>query len=247
MSKEEFEYTLNQIDKYTDYIYLHVKGEPLLHNELNQLLDLCDKYEKKVNITTNGTLIKKQLSTLINHNCIRQINFSLHSENNYRHYLKHIFEAAEQLSKEKYIVFRLWTMNNNTLNKKSTEIVEKIIENFNLSTEIVNKINTEKNIKIKNNIFISKENQFIWPDIDNDYYNEIGYCYALKSHIAILVDGTVIPCCLDGEGIINLGNIFELPLEKIIETDKYKKIEEGFKNRKVSENLCKHCSFKSKF
>jgi len=246
MSLEEFETILKKIDNYTDYIYLHVKGEPLLHPNLNEILRLCIKYNKQVNITTNGTLLKQRKDILKN-NCIRQLNISLHSENEKEHYLDEIFDVVEQLSEEKAIVYRFWTLNNLNFNKKSTEIVEKIIDKYSLSPEIVNKIYSDENIKIKDNIYISKDNQFIWPDLTNDYYQQEGYCHALKSHIAILVDGTVIPCCLDSDGIINLGNIFKEDLQYILNKERTKNIRENFNNRRAVEELCKHCSFKSKF
>lgn len=247
MTKEEFEIILKKIDDYTDYIYLHVKGEPLLHNELDDILTLCDKYKKNVNITTNGTLLYKNIDVLKSHKSIHQINISLHSENNKEHYLDEIFVSIKQLSEDIIIVYRFWTLKNLELNKKSTEIVDKITEYYNLSTETVNKIKTEENIKIKDNIFISKDNMFVWPNLDNQYICDTGYCHALNSHIAILVDGTVIPCCLDSKGIINLGNIFNETLEDILNKEKTINIRENFKNRKCSEELCKHCSFKSRF
>ena len=56
MTKEEFELILKKINKYTDYIYLHVKGEPLLHKEIIEFIKMASKYNIKVNLTTNGTL-----------------------------------------------------------------------------------------------------------------------------------------------------------------------------------------------
>ena len=105
----------------------------------------------------------------------------------------------------------------------------------------------DKNISIAKNIYINKDNKFIWPDVDNDYLQESGYCYALNKQLGILSDGTVVPCCLDCEGVINLGNIFNCEMKDILSTEKVDKIINGFRNRKVSENLCKHCSFKGKF
>lgn len=79
MKIEFFDRILGQIDGYADYIYLHVKGEPLLHPEIEKFLDLCFQREKKVNITTNGTLIRKNKDKLLTEKAPRQINFSLHS------------------------------------------------------------------------------------------------------------------------------------------------------------------------
>lgn len=245
ISLTNMEELLKKINDYTDYVYLHVKGEPLLHPKLKEILDLCEKYHKKVNITTNATLLKAK-EKILSHPAIRQINLSVHSENQEKNYLEEIFEVTDKL-KEKNIVYRFWTMNDNNLNKKSTELVEKIINHYKLSPEIVEKIKTDNNIKINSNTYVNKANQFVWPNINNDYYNDKGYCYALKDQLAILVDGTVVPCCLDSDGIINLGNIYSNTLEDIINSSRYQKMRSGFCNRKVTEELCKHCSYKERF
>ena len=82
---------------------------------------------------------------------------------------------------------------------------------------------------------------------ENKYYNEMGYGYGLKDQLGILVDGTIVICCLDGEGITNLGNIFTDDLNTILNSERVERIIKGFQNRKVVEELCKHCSFKDKF
>lgn len=57
LTKEEFQHIIKEIQPYTDYVYFHVKGEPLLHPELGVFLDICKEYGLKVNITTNLSLI----------------------------------------------------------------------------------------------------------------------------------------------------------------------------------------------
>ena len=245
ISLTKMEEVLNKINDYTDYVYLHVKGEPLLHPKLKEILDLCEKYHKKVNITTNATLVKEKES-ILNHPAIRQINLSVHSENKKENYLEEIFEVVDKL-KDKNIVYRFWTMEANNMSKESTDSVEKIINYYQLSPEIVEKLKKDTNIKINSHTYVNKANQFIWPDINNDYYKETGYCYALKEQLAILVDGTVVPCCLDSNGIINLGNIYNNDLSEIIGSSRYQEMRIGFCNRKVTEELCKHCSYKERF
>lgn len=240
---EKMETLLKKINDYTDYVYLHVKGEPLLHPELEGILNLCEKYHKQVNITTNGTLLKEKCD-LLNHPTIRQINLSLHSENKKENYLEDIFETVDKLN-SKIIIYRFWTMDNGILNEKSIEIVNKIINYYKLSPEIVEKIKTEKHIKIRDNLYMDKANEFVWPNLENKYNNDNGFCYALRDQLAILVDGTVVPCCLDSDRVINLGNIYEQTLEEIVNSNHYQEIKQGFCNRQVTEELCKHCSFKN--
>ena len=245
MSLDNFEKVLQKINNYTDYIYLHVKGEPLLHPNLKEILELANKYNLKVNLTTNGTLIDKYVEVFNNSPNLNKINISLHCENNDKKYLDKVFNTCEKI-KNKTIVYRIWTLNNGKFTKKSTKIVDKMIEHYNLSPEIVNKIINNQNIKIKKDIYLDKDSEFTWPDI-NSKNHILGYCMALKTQIAILVDGTVVPCCLDSKGIINLGNIFENDLEDIINSERYQILHKSFRNHHPSEELCLNCSFKERF
>lgn len=246
MNVLEFEKIIENVKQYTKYIYLHVKGEPLLHPNLDEFLRICDCNNIKVNITTNGTLLKAKKDIILNHGCVRQINVSLHSENKIPTYFVDIFTACKELSKNMYVSYRLWTLKDYVLDKKSTEVVEKIIEFYSLSTEIMEKLYNEASTKIEFNTFVDKENLFKWPDLDLKEDNH-GFCYGLKTHVGILVDGTVVPCCLDGEGIIDLGNIYNESLEEILNKTRTKSIIENFQNNKCSEELCLKCPFKNKF
>ncbi len=246
MSLSEFELVINKIKRYTDYIYLHVKGEPLLYSNLDSLLSICDNTNIKVNITTNGVFLKERLAILMNHFCIRQINISLHSENNKKSYFLDVFSSGKVLSTKMFISYRIWDLEEYKLNKKSTEIVDKIIEFYNLSPVIVDKLYNDKNIKIASNTFVNKENIFTWPDVDNDILVD-GFCYGLKTHIAILSNGDIVPCCLDANGEIKLGNIFEDTLDVVLNGDTYKSLLKSFEDNKALHPLCKSCNFKNRF
>ena len=246
MSIDEFETVLKKIDKYTDYIYLHVKGEPLIHNKLDEILSLTNKYKKYVNITTNGVLLKNKINILKKYNNIRQINISLHSENDKINYIDDILDAVDEL-KTIFIVYRFWTLKDNKLDNKMLEYLSKIKEKYNINNELYNEIINGNNLKISNNIYINKDKEFEWPDISNNYYNENGFCYGLKNQIGVLVDGTITICCLDSFGVSNLGNIFNDNIEIIMNSEKVKNIIKGFNNRKVYLDICKHCSYKERF
>ena len=246
ISVDNFSKIINEIKNYTDYIYLHVKGEPLLHPQLEELLKKAEENNLKVNITTNGTLLKEKAEILRKANNINKINISLHSENNKTNYFTEIFETVKNKLSNKTIVYRIWTLNNNKLDEKSKNIVEKIKEYYKLSTDIVDKIKKEQNIKIASNIYLDKANKFEWPTMDNETERN-GYCYALKTQIAILVDGTVIPCCLDSSGKNSLGNIYKDSFKNIIEGEKFLKLKKSFEDRKPISELCRKCTFKDKF
>ncbi len=233
ISIEEFKIILEKIKPYTKYIYLHVMGEALLHPKINELIDLASRYFN-VNITTNGYLIDR-----IKTKNIRQINISIHSfdykyKTNTEEYLNNIFKVVDKLDNT-YISYRFWVNN-----KNSRELLDIINKHYNTNFKLEE---LKKDNKINDHIFINTYNEFIWPDLNNDYYSEEGKCYALRDHIGILVDGTVVPCCLDSKGIINLGNIYKDNLEDILNSDRVKKMLDGFRNNKKIEKLCKKCNF----
>lgn len=230
MSMEEFKIILKKIKNHTHYLYFHVLGEPLLHPLINEFINEASS-DFFVNITTNGYLIEK----IKNNNNIRQLNISLHSfdlKNNLslEEYLNNIFSVVDSLSNT-YISYRLWTNN-----KETNQIISLLEKKYNIKI-------TNKNIKLKDNVYLNFHDEFIWPDLKNDLNIEKGTCYALKDHIGILVDGTIVPCCLDTKGSIKLGNIFQNSLEEVIESKRYKEMYKGFLDNKKIENLCKKCQF----
>ena len=245
MTIEEFKHIVNEIEDYTDSIYLHVKGEPLLHTNLDEILSICDENNLKVRITTNGTLLEKKKDILLNHN-IKQINISLHSENNQPNYFETVFNTCDELSKKTAIVYRIWTLSNLKLDKISTKIVDKITRHYNLPTDIVNKIINDKNIKISDNIYLDKDFEFEWPKIKEDK-KTIGTCLGTRTHIAILSNGDVVPCCLDSNAVIKLGNLHQDTLQDIINSDLFQNIRTGFQNNKVICSLCQSCTYRLRF
>ncbi len=247
MTPEYFEHILKEIRPYTNYVYLHVKGEPLLHSKLQEILELCKKYEVKVNITTNGTLLKEKSKLLIPYSNIYQMNVSLHSFDYEEDYMEKILEATDLLLEKTniYINYRFWALQNHRLTKENKELIKKIETHYHLP--ILKDL--EKNYKktISSHLFIEEGELFTWPTLLSSYYEESGTCYGLRTHFAILVDGTVVPCCLDSEANIPLGNVFEEPLSSILSKEKVKEIASNFQSGKIKEELCKHCTYRKRF
>ena len=103
--------------------------------------------------------------------------------------------------------------------------------------------NNKQNITLSSNIFLQIEQEFIWPDLNNQYYNIKGSCLGCRDHIGILVDGTIVPCCLDSKGTIKLGNIYHDELSDIITSKLFQELKKGFENNQKSHPLCRHCNF----
>lgn len=259
MKLDEFSYILDEIKAYTDYIYLHVKGEPLLHPNIDEFLDISYKKGLKVNLTTNGTLLNEKKHKLLGKPALRQVNISLHSfdgnnlSRDKNDYLDIIFDFINSSRNEKdlIIALRLWNLNeDNYLNKKkykNKEILERIQQEFNLPLKLEDILNPQRGIKIAERIYLNQDTEFIWPSLENEIFGHKGFCYGLRDQLGILVDGTVIPCCLDGEGKISLGNIFNSKLETILNHNRAKVIFDGFSKRMAVEEMCKRCGFRSRF
>lgn len=233
IDKDDFIFILEKVKPYTNYLYFHVLGEPLLHPMFNELVDIASK-NFFVNITTNGYLINR-----IKTKNIRQLNISLHSYSqlykiSIEDYMNNIFSVVDNL-KDTYISYRFWANND-----FSSSILDIINEHYNTNYTIgsLGRSNT-----LSNNVFINTFKEFEWPSLDNKPTYLNGSCYALRDHIAILSDGTIVPCCLDTKGDIKLGNIFENELFDVLNSDKVVNMINGFKCNKKVEELCKRCNF----
>lgn len=224
MSFDEFKHILEQINPYTNYIYLHVKGEPLLHPSVDEFIKFAYDKGFMINLTTNATMLKDHLSIT---KYLRQINISLHATNNVE-----IIRLAKSIS-DCIVCLRIWNVNQN---KELKSLLEK---------EFETNIPSKENFTLAPNIFLSQKNQFEWPTLNSENENTSKYCYGLLNQVAILVDGTVTPCCLDNDGDINLGNIFNQNFDEIINSERAINIINGFKNSTAVEPLCKKCKFRN--
>lgn len=256
MFVEKFEHIINQIKEYTNLIALHVKGEPLLHPNLKEILNVCKENKMLVNITTNATLLEKNLDTIIESGAVRQLNLSLHSitknENtdkyNFENYIKSVLNSSKEILEKTEIIisYRLWNLENIEKNSENYHILNALESAFNVENlkEIAKK---EKFVKLAENAFLNQDLEFVWPSLENEIISEVGSCWGLRNQVAILVNGDVVPCCLDGEGKILLGNIFDSDFSDIINSEYSKELIKNFEENKIIHNLCKRCGFRGKF
>lgn len=233
MSVDAFEQILKKIKGHTKYIYLHVMGEPLMHPNLKEILNKAYMYGVEVNLTTNGRLLEKQFETIYHAKAIRQVNLSLHSFEGIEEQKKMV-DLMDRMNPSQYKSLRLWTRN------QSKEIIEYIEEKYQVKID-------KDNQEIKENLYLNQDITFEWPTMNREIISDKGTCYGLRDHIGVLVDGTVIPCCLDYEAYNKLGNIFKEDLDKILSKEKPIAMKKGFEERKLVNELCQRCGYISRF
>ena len=246
MSTDEFDFLTGKLGDYTDYLYFHLMGEPLLHPELESFLEISGAKGFKVIITTNGTLLGERGELLLNSPALHKVNISLQSfeankEGKLKEYVSQCAEFADIMSKSgKICVLRLW--NRNGLDKLNPDI-ESIIEEFFPKPWSVSR----QSLRVGEKVWLEPGEKFVWPDIGAAGENDRLFCYALRDQIGVLCDGTVVPCCLDHDGDAALGNLFVNELDEIINGERAQNILRGFSERKAVEKLCKTCGYATRF
>ena len=245
MSADEFSLILDKLTEQTKYIYYHLMGEPLTHPQLPDFIRMAGERGYKSIITTNGTLLDKRGDELLSSG-LHKVNLSLHSFEKdspaeLKKYVHKLADFAKKAAeKDVIIVFRLWNSNfDGGKNRLAIDFLKEFIQGE--WTE-----NT-RGIRIRNKIFLEFGEKFEWPDINEAIKGERFFCYGLKDQFGILSDGTVVPCCLDSDGVINLGNIFTEDIDAILSSERATNIVECFRNGTAAEDLCKKCGYAQRF
>lgn len=254
MDVVEFEAVLKEVAPLAEIVCLHLLGEPLAHPKFSEILDVCERYNTQIDLTTNGILIKRYKERIINSPSIRQINFSIQAfkdnfpERDLDPYLLPLFEfttAAHEQRAALYINYRLWNQESN--DSDNEDVFLKIEEYFNLQINRNVETSAIKSKRIWNRLYLHFDSRFEWPSFSLPHQGTRGRCHGTVNHIGIHADGTVVPCCLDKSGVINLGNAKEQSLQEILNSERFLKIRDGFLNNVLVEDFCQHCSFITRF
>lgn len=238
ISRQSFGHILEELSGKTRALYLHVKGEPLLHPELGSLLDDAGQAGFEVRLTTNGTLLESRIQSLLGHPALTRVNISMHSlealpPEDRRSKAESMLTAARRLAAEpsvKIVSLRYW----------DSPTAERSL------------------LVLTDTINIHKDERFVWPSLGPEPatpadspiradFGDRGFCRALRDQAGILLDGTVIPCCLDAEGDISLGSIYESSWDSIMASQRARALYDGFSSRRVVEPLCRTCGFRTRF
>ena len=245
MTRDEFLRVCHSLLGVTDYLYFHVMGEPLTHPDLPDFIRLATDMGFKCAVTTNGTLLCEVGDSLISAG-VYKINLSVHSfeggeGEKYISYIESLSDFADRASASGVLtVLRLWNKGHDGgMNDKTLDI---------LKTRLQGEWKWgSRGARIRHKLHLEYGDRFAWPDMSCEDMGEQVFCYGLGDHFGILVDGSVIPCCLDHEGDITLGNIFESPIEDILSSERAIAMRQGFEKRIATEELCKRCGYARRF
>ena len=246
MTVEEFSALMPRLRPCADYLYFHLMGEPLLHPHLDEFLKTAGEWGFKVIITTNGTLLKKQQEILLNSPALHKVNISLHAfEANdlnvpFEEYLSDCFRFGKAAEGNKLIVYRLW--NNGGADELNQKILDTMHKHFPEPW-----MENRQGLRIGERIFLEYGDKFDWPDLSAPEGSDRVFCYGLRDQIGVLCDGTVVPCCLDHEGDLALGNLFTEEMDAILEKLRAQAIYNGFTKKNAAEELCRKCGYARRF
>ena len=246
MTESELAALLPQLRPWADYLYFHLMGEPLLHPKLREFLSMAGEAGFKVILTTNGTLLKKQQKMLLHSPALHKVNISLHAfEANdlavpFSEYLRGCFAFGKAAEGKCIISYRLW--NGGGADELNGQILDTMAEYFPRPWA-----EERRGPRLGQKIYLEYGDKFDWPDLSAADNGERVFCYGLRDQIGVLCDGTVVPCCLDHEGDLNLGNLHETTMEEILETPRARAIYEGFQKSKAAEELCRKCGYATRF
>ena len=257
MPLDLFQRIIQQVAPLTEQVCFHLMGDPLVHAELADFIQACEQQDVKIFFVTNGVLLREKQAKLLLSPALRQVNFSLHSfHDNYPDrdptaYLDRIFAYTEQAMRERpdlYINYRLWNLQEvRGASSRNREMLTRISDHFGLNIDAQVDVRLKKSVHLKNRLYLHFDTEFIWPSVDLPVLGTKGTCYGLSSHFGILVDGTVVPCCLDKEGAIPLGNIRDQDVLEILDSPRSQALLEGFRQKKLLENLCQRCQYIERF
>ena len=245
LTAAEFNCIIKKLVGHAEYVYYHILGEPLTHPELSRLLSIVAENGMKSCITTNGTLLKACEAALLNAPRLHKISVSLHSfevngSGDMHAYLGDVCTVCKKLAQNGTIcALRLW--NGGGADSLNGDILDFLRKEFGSDW-----IKNRDGFKLGKNLYLENAAKFDWPDV-NAAQRNVQFCQGLRDQIGILCDGTVVPCCLDADGSIALGNIFEQSLEEILSSTRAKALYRGFSQRSPSEELCRRCGFAERF
>ncbi|MGL2702246.1 radical SAM/SPASM domain-containing protein [Helicobacter pylori] len=248
MPLELFEKICKEAAPLTQIITLHVLGDPCKLKNLNHYLSTARRFSLKVDLVTSGAYLH-DFETLLQ-DAIYQISISLdagldnHNKLNQHRYIQKILEFCRYKCEKNSEVFLNLRIQDSTL-EKHQNLIKPFLESFEYVS--LENLKSQGRARLFKKSFLNIQKTFKWPDLNAqnplNQESKTPYCYGLIKQIAILSNGVVVPCCMDTQAHINLGNLNHTSLKDILNSQKAMAIKTHFLKGEALELLCKNCSY----
>lgn len=243
LTTEEFDRLTDKLSGQVKFLYLHLMGEPFLHPHLGDFVRMVRRKGMVPILTTNGTLLSESEEVIRAHPHKIQISLHSHEGNgkgnlNLEQYIQQVMSFAEKAANQGIlVVLRLW-------NQGGYDSTNGLVLDLIARYQSKPWVERHDGWKLADYIYVEYDRMFKWPDEEQDEFQEENvFCYALRNQVGVLVDGSVVPCCLDHNGTIVLGNLFEQSLEDILASPRARALYEGFTKHEAVEPLCRRCGY----
>lgn len=249
LTEDEFNLLTNRL-RGIEYLYFHLMGEPTLHPFLPRFIQIAKEKGFSPILTTNGSLLAEKGALLLD-NLPHKISISLHAPAANPAfaddaYLENCISFAKRAAERGcFVALRLWNLGSEE-EAENKAILEKLHAAF---PGEWTKVRRGNGYRLASHLFLEWGVHFDWPDPDAPEVPADAdiFCYGLRDQIGVLCDGTVVPCCLDADGNLALGNLFERELDEILFSPRAKAIYDGFSCRRAAESLCRKCGYARRF
>ncbi len=256
IDKHKLKGWLEQVKPYAERVCFHVMGEPLNHPNFCEFVEIAYALNVDLEITSNGTKLNSEIQDALLRENVKQVNFSLQSfidnfpnANPVSYFEKILAFAghAHELRPDLYINYRLWNLQDEKLEGKNYFFLRALENKYKVSINPNVDVGFKKSKRIFGRHYLHFDSRFEWPNIKNPIRSSTGTCYGTRNHLAILAEGHVVPCCLDKEANLVLGDISKQSFTEILQSPRLHRMREGFEKGELVEDLCQRCSFIDRF
>jgi len=166
-------------------------GEPLLHPSIIDYINMASTRSFRTSLVTNGTLLNRDLSKRLMDSGLDELTFSIDG----------VGKAYEDIRGIPY---------NNIKNKIDEFLSIKETVGWKGSVRIRTVVCESNSSAFKeiydewkgHGIEFSIQREVLWKDAERN-----DPCEFIKSTIVVLWNGDIVPCCVDYDGELNLGNV----------------------------------------
>lgn len=240
LSLEEFDLLTDRVRGRVSILYFHLMGEPLLHPLLPDFIRMAREKGFQTVLTSNGTLLHRaqELLQALPH----KIQLSLHAHEgnamtSHEEYISRVMDfALKAVAEGTCVVLRLWNQGGQD---NDNPMVEHLLEQHVPRPWTVR----SDGYRMMPGLYLEYDRKFEWPEPQTSALeaDEERFCHALDKQFGVLVDGSVVPCCLDHDGSVVLGNLFHESLDEVLSSPRARAMMEGFARHRAVEPLCQHC------